>query len=993
MTIRLLGAVSVVADGVELGAFESARLRELAARLVLAADGLDRSSLAFELWPDSTEPQARTNLRHLLHDLRRTLPDVARYVEIGPTRVRWRPDAPAHVDVLAFLAACDAGELAAAMDHYGGDLLPGSYTDTVLAERRRLADRAGDCLRQLAAAAVATGDDDAALGWGRRLLALDPLAEDTYRLLMETHARRGERAAALRLYHACVEMLAAELDVEPEAATRRIYASLQADTGPGTGPRAGTGGSAAAAVTRPAPGLVGRAAGVVERGRRPGAPRRPAARQLLVVSGEAGVGKTRLLDELARAVSGAGALVARARAYETGGRLPWGPVIDWLRSDAMAGPLAELAPAWRDELGRLVPELVEPGAPAARQAGDLFIGGAADGLDRRRLLDAVGRALTGGAPLLLAVDDLQWCDEDTIDAVGFVVRTFPTAPVLVAATLRDDEVDTAHPAIRLADALARDGTLTRLGLGRLDADATAELASRLTGRALDRAAAERVFVATDGNPLFVVEAVRAGFDGLADALPMTPTVQAVIRSRLSRLSPAAGDLAEVAAIVGRHVTLDELAAATGTDAQELIEPVDELWRHRILRERQGAYDFSHDLIRQVAADSVSPARRRRLHRAIAQVLSAAHAEDPGPVSARLAGHFAAAGLVPDAIDALRRASAWSLEVYALDDAIASLRQALGLLESQAGGPARDALELDLRQELGVPLAARDGYGSLATQDVYERASALARRLGHPLTSPVRRGLGLAAIMKCRFDVSASQGAALLATAGDDPIVVVEGHYLSGVSAFWLGDLATSRSHLEAAVRDYKPELGPDHRTRYAQDPLAVCLVRLGLTLWFSGDAESGMALAAEAREVAHALAHPMTESYVLTYSAVLSAEAGDLAALDTLVTQAEALYDRQPIGSFVAVGRVLRAWLDLQDDPGREGGRLAEAVDRLRAEDQTLHLTYGLTLLARAHARAGRVAAARDVVAEALAWTRAHDQLYLEPELVRLEGELAGLPD
>ncbi len=362
------------------------------------------------------------------------------------------------------------------------------------------------------------------------------------------------------------------------------------------------------------------------------------------MSGEAGVGKTRLLDELARAASGAGARVARSRAYETGGRLPWGPVIDWLRSDAMAGQLAELAPAWRDQLGRLVPELVEPGAPAAPEAGGLFVGAATDGLERRRLLDAVGRALTGGGPLLLAVDDLQWCDEDSIDAIGFVVRTFPTAPVLVAATLRDDEVDTAHPAIRLADALAREGTVTRLGLGRLDADATAELASRLTGRALNRAEAQRVFVATDGNPLFVVEAVRAGFDGLADALPITPTVQAVIRSRLSRLSPAAGDLAEVAAIVGRHVTLDELAAATGTDAHELIEPVDELWRHRILRERRGAYDFSHDLIRRVAADSVSPARRRRLHRAIAQGLVSAHAEDPGPVSARLAGHFVAAGL-------------------------------------------------------------------------------------------------------------------------------------------------------------------------------------------------------------------------------------------------------------------------------------------------------------------------------------------------------------
>ncbi len=315
-----------------------------------------------------------------------------------------------------------------------------------------------------------------------------------------------------------------------------------------------------------------------------------------------------------------------------------------------------------------------------------------------------------------------------------------------------------------------------------------------------------------------------------------------------------------------------------------------------------------------------------------------------------------------------------------------------MLESEAGGPARDALELDLRQELGVPLVARDGYASPAAQDVYERAAALARRLGRPLAPPVRRGLGLAAIMTCRLDESSAQGAALLASGDDDPTTAVEGHYLSGVSAFWRGDLASSIEHLGAAVRGYRPEFGPVHRARYAQDPEAVCTVRLGVSLWFAGEADRALALAAEARRLAAALDHPMTESYVLTYSAMLSAEAGDLAELAEFVTQAEALYDRQPIGSFVAVGRVLRAWLDLQAEPAGDARPLAEAVDHLRAPDQTLHLTYGLNLLARAHLRAGRTDAARKAVAEARAWTRDHDQRYLEPALARLAGELAAQP-
>ena len=981
LTVRLLGAVAVVADGRELADFESARLRELLARLVLAGgEALDRPALAFALWPTSTETQARTNLRHLLHDLRRALPDAERYIEITPTRLRWRPDAPAEVDVLAFLAACDAGDPAAALDHYGGDLLPGSYTDAMLAERDRLAGLAGDALRALVADAEAAGDDAAVLAWGRRLLALDPLAEDAYRTVMQAHARRGERAAALRLYHACVEMLARELDVEPSAATRRIYAALQADAGaaPAPGPAR--------------PGLVGRAVEWASALATWHATAGGGAR-LLLVSGEPGVGKTRLLDELARAVPAAGGRVARARAYETGGRLPWGPVIDWLRSDALRTPVAELAPAWRGELARLVPELGTGAAPAegGEAGGDagLFALPGGDALQRRRLLDAIGRAVTGGGPLLLALDDLQWCDEDTLDAVGFLLHTFPEAPLLVAATLRDHEVEAAHPAVRLVDELERDGAAARVPLARLDAAATAELAGRLTGVTVDGAAAMRLFAATEGNPLFVVEAVRAGFDGRAEAMPLTPTVQAVIRSRLRRLSPAAAGVAEVAATVGRDFTLDELAAATGTDPGELIEPVDELWRHRIIREHRGAYDFGHDLIRQVAADSVSPARRRRLHRDIATGLATAHADDPGPISARLARHYAAAALTPEAIAALRAAAAWALEVYALDDAVASLRQALVLLESQAAGPARDALELDLREELGVPLVARDGYASPAALEVYERAAALARRLGRPLSPPVRRGLGLAAIMTCRFDLASAQGAALLECGADDPTAAVEGHYLSGVSAFWRGDLAASAEHLEAAVRHYRPEFGPDHLARYAQDPEAVCLVRLGLTLWFAGQPDRGRELADRARVQATALGHPMTRSYVLTYAAVLAAEEGDLAAVDALVTEAEALYDRQPIGSFVAIGRVLRAWVDLQAAPGGDDRPLAEAVDGLRAADQSLHLTYGLTLLARAHLRAGRPAAARAVVAEARAWSGAHDQRYLDPELDRLAVELA----
>src|SRR5919106_868783 len=124
LEVRLLGEVTVELDGDRLAGFDSPRLQRLLAQLSLDDGGRNRARLAYELWADSTESQARTNLRKLLHDLRRVLPDVERFVEIGNQSVRWRTDAPVSVDVVSFRAALDRGELVEAAHHYGGDLLP-----------------------------------------------------------------------------------------------------------------------------------------------------------------------------------------------------------------------------------------------------------------------------------------------------------------------------------------------------------------------------------------------------------------------------------------------------------------------------------------------------------------------------------------------------------------------------------------------------------------------------------------------------------------------------------------------------------------------------------------------------------------------------------------------------------------------------------------------------------------------------------------------------
>jgi DNA-binding SARP family transcriptional activator len=977
LRIRLLGDISMDLAGVPLDGFNSPRLQRLVARLVLGREAAQsRARIAYELWPDSTESQARTNLRHLLHDLRRTVPELERFVDITNQTLRWRPDAPVLIDVVAFTDAIARSDLDDAVAHYGGDLLPACYDDWVLAERDRLRATAAEALATLAARAGEAADHGPAVHYARRLVQLDPLHELGYRLLMQAHARRGDRSEALRTYHACVDVLERELGVEPSAPTRQLYEALRVGADQSRLPGAGASDEPASAT----PPLVGRE---VEWQQVQATWREAAAgrAQLLLVTGEPGVGKTRLVEELSRRCTAQGIPFARTRLYEAAGRLPWAPVVDWLRAPALSPSVAGLPTVWLAELARLLPEL-RVGRP------DLPEPPAADAALRHRLFDAVTQALVGGpAPLLLVVDDLQWCDPDTIELVGFLLHTAPTAGLLVAGTARAEEIDEQHPLARLRNDLGRAGTLTEIRLERLGAADTAGLAARLSRDELDAPAAERLYQETEGNPLFVVEAVRAGFP--ADSgTALSPTVRAVITARLDQLSPGARQLVEVAATVGRAFTVDVLALASGAEVDDLVGTLDQLWRRQVIRDLGGTYDFTHDKIREVAHDTISPARRRHLHRAVAEALATTHAADLGVVSAQLAAHYEYAGLPAESVAAHRRAAAQSLLVFAFEEAIASLRNALSQLERLPAGPDRDETELELRIELGVPLVAREGYGSAAAQEVYERAVVLSRRLRRSPSPPVLRGLGLAALVSCRFDRSSRFGAALLDLGDQDPTAQTEGHYLLGVSAFWRGDLAASRAHLSAAIRSYRAEQSAEHITRYAQDPKAVCLVRLALTELWCGKPDRASTLAQEALAFAETLAHPTTHAYVLMYAAFVVAELGDRAPLIEYLDAGDALWARQPLGFFMTLGQLYRGWIEVLD--GRPGGidRLQAAIDGLRAEGQTLHLTYALGLLARARHMAGDIEAGRTALREGVQWGLEHDQRYVESELWRIDGEL-----
>ncbi len=666
LKVKLLGEFSLIWCETEgekpLTTITSPRLQSLLAYLVLHRDAPQvRQHLAFCLWPDLREERARPNLRKLYYQLHQALPQADLFLRADAQTIQWRADGPFSLDLATFeRAASNPDSVAAwqqAIDVYSGDLLPSCYDDWVMPERERLRQMLLETMERLLQWAEAKRDYQAAIGYAQRLLQRDPLREDIHRRLISLHALNDDRAMALRAYHTCASILQRELGVEPGLATRQVYERLLDVE------------LAAPALTASFP-LVGRNQEwaqllAIWRKASAGHP------QLALLTGEGGIGKTRLAEELLAWASRQNINTAIARCYPAEGALAYAPVTAWLR----ARPLPKLERVWLTEVARLLPELFSqwPDLPAP--------GPLTEAWQRQRLHESLARAVLGGRLLLLVLEDLQWCDQDTLEWLHYLLRFDSSARVLILGTLRQEEIAQDHPVATLLAALRRNWQLTEIVVGPLDAEATAQLATKVCKRELTAERATWLYNETEGNPLFIVEAMRAG-SADADTTSMLLTMQTVLGARLAQLSPPAHELIELAAAVGREFTFDVLRQASGADEESLVRGLDELWQRRIVREiGVNAYDFTHGKLREVAFAGLSAARKRLLHRRVAEALEATYADDLESVSASVAAHYEQAHMPGQAVLHYRRAAEAARRVYANDSAIALFSRALDLTEA------------------------------------------------------------------------------------------------------------------------------------------------------------------------------------------------------------------------------------------------------------------------------------------------------------------------
>ena len=957
-----------------------------------------RQRLAGILWPDSTEQQARTNLRRELHHLRGLLGDDPSLV-VEPATLMWREWPTCRVDVCVFyrerqlaLQALAAGDQhamlehgAAAVEEYRGDLLPGMYDDWVLAERETLRRQCVELCDHLVAGWRGVDDLSKAVEYGRLRLRLEPLEELGYRTLIELQADAGDRAGAISTFHKCAQILDHELQVKPSQATEALVERLLNSDGPDLPPSGGP----RKARTRPAQSarLVGRDReldqilecwnSVVE-----GRPR------LLILTGDAGVGKSRLIYELAHKARTDGAVVATTRCFGMAGALALKPVADWLRHPRIQRSLATLDEIWRVEVDRLI-----PGA-----AGDTYGGkrerplpepvaasrAMVDAWRRHRFFEGLARGILAvGQPTLLALDDLHWCDDETTAWLPFLLGRAAGAPLLVAATARREELADNLEVSRLLPALRSAGSLIEMALPPLGRDGVQALGASFLERALSDEEVSLLFSATGGYPLYVLEAIRSASEvDRGRPLSSLADLSSVLRRRLEAASPHAREVAGLASAVGRDFTLDLLTEASDLDIDGVVRSVDELWRQGIFREQPSGYDFSHDLVRESAYASVSPPHRWLLHGRIAQSLQILHGEREDDVAAQLAEQYDRGGRPDRARHYYRRAAQLAAAVFANSEAVRCFRRCLELDARQPAGRARDDEELDLLLEMCPPLNAIHGYSSPQVQATLERSAHLADKLSRSrdLMSCL---VGLFAVRFVQGHVTDAHEFATraLELAEAEHIAAGQAHMVVAASLTSLGRLEEALDHFERSR-----ELGGGSVSHIVGTlPEVHSLAWSAHAQWLLGHPEQAVATCREAVELARSEEHPYTLAVALGYCATTHQLVHDRTAAGEAANELINLCERYSFSYYGQWGVVVDGWVR-----GGKAGvvRIQQGIDKLRSAGQHLRMPYWLYLLADVMVQAGRTAAARGILDAALAAAEQQDEQWWMPEVLRARARL-----
>jgi class 3 adenylate cyclase/predicted ATPase len=735
--------------------------------------------------------------------------------------------------------------------------------------------------------------------------------------------------------------------------------------------------------------------------------------QVVLIRGEAGIGKSSLVETIRVQVrcEGYTRVAARCSPYHTNSALY--PVIEHVqralqlqRDDTPAVKLDKLERTlrtYRLPLEEVVPlfaallsvPLPEERYPALRLTPQQQKQQTHDALVAWTLEEAERQ------PVLVVWEDLHWADPSTLEYLGLLLDQSPTSAMLNLLTFRPEFVppwpSRSH--------------MTPLTLNRLERPQVEVLITHLAGgKALPAEVVEYIVARTDGVPLFVEEltkmllesdflhqeAERYTLTSPLSAVAIPTTLQDSLMARLDRL-PMIREVAQLGAVLGREFAYEMLRALAGVEEATLQDRLAQLVDTELLYQRgrppRAKYIFKHALVQDAAYASLLKSTRQQYHQQVAQMLEARFPDTVETEPELVAHHYTEAGCYAQAVGYWQQAGKRAMQRSANVEAIAHLRQGIELLTTLPDTPERVQSELTLQTTLGPALMTTRGYAAPEVAAAYSRARDLCQQAEEtPELFPVLWGMFVLYAGRAEHETARELAEQCLSLARrlNDPALLLEAHLVLGVSWFYLGQLSQAHTHLEQGIRLYDPQQHHALAFRYGNvDPGVGCLAYAGWTLWVQGYPDQALEWVNEALTLAQSLEHPSTLARGLYYTTLLHQLRREWQVVyeraETTITVATA----QQVALMLALGPIMRGWAVAMQGQGAEGlTQLRQGLDAYRATGAEFQRPHFLSMLAEVHSLMGQPEAGLTALSEALALVEKTGERYYEAELHRLKGEL-----
>lgn len=740
-------------------------------------------------------------------------------------------------------------------------------------------------------------------------------------------------------------------------------------------------------------------------------------RQIVFVTGEPGIGKTALVDAFVRVLAADRNIrIGRGQCLEQYGTgeayLPVLEAFERLGRDQakVVDILRTHAPMWLLQMPSLLS--AEDRSLLSREVV---------GASRERMLREMSgalEALTADQPLVLILEDLHWSDYSTLDLISYLAKQRHSAHLMLIGTFRQaDLIVSGHPLKAVKGELLAKQQCVELPLEYLDEVAVAAyLSARFPAHSFPAALAQMIQERTDGNPLFLVNAVdylsstgliRAADDGWELTveienidLGVPDSIKQMIEKQLDHLDPAAQRMLEAASVAGVDFSTAAIATVLSEERDSVEERCEQLARnHQFIRDigvqvlpagdAVSRYGFTHDLYRKVLYERAPPSRRVQLHRRFAQEGAERHGDRVREVAGELAVHFERGAEFAQAAKYLQMAADNAFRRFAYTESVALARRGLELTAKLPETTARAEQELCLLLTMGVPLISIEGYAAPEVGRVYQRSRELCCELGDPLDiSETLWGLWTYHTLRGELTIARQIAEEILGLAGRYAEMILRGHWAMEITYVHLGEFGRAIEHYEHALRSYDPTAHLDDGFFYAPAPGVVMLCFAAWAHWFLGYPDRALQQIREAIDRARTLKDPLSLTHALYFASVIHQFRREEELALERVDEVLSVCREHGLALYPTLATVIRGWALANQNSASEGIQLIrDSLAILETTNAVLVRPHYLGLLGGALRQAGQSDEGLSALEEGIGLAESTGDAYYEAELHRLKGE------